>query len=248
MLRNTLLFMLLSIPVALMNAADRDARADELADAVMEAMGGQENYNNTRYITWKFFGFRLHVWDKHTGRIRYENGQGTTVLMNVNTKEGQAFKEGQTLEGEELAAALKEGYEAWINDSYWLVMPYKLKDPGVNLVYSGEGKMESGADAWILTLTFNEVGVTPENKYDVFINKNTNLVEQWNFYSKADDAEPRFKSPWVNWQKHGSILLSDDRGEGSRGPRKHTDIAVFDELPDSVFNDPAPADLGFGAE
>jgi len=39
-------------------------------------------------------------------------------------------------------------------------------------------------------------------------------------------------------QNYGNILLSNDRGK-----YKHTDIAVFDELPASVFEDPGPVDL-----
>lgn len=221
------------------SAQDRDARADELADKVMVAMGGQENYDNTRFITWRFFGRRLHVWDKWTGNLRYENGKGATVLMNVNTKEGKAWQDGAAIEdAADLEKMLEGAYRAWINDSYWLVMPYKLKDPGVTLVYSGEGKMENDRDAHVLTLTFDSVGVTPENKYEVLIDKERLLVEQWNFYQKASDEEPRFKTPWANWEPHGKILLSADRGKS-----KHSDVAVFDQLPDSVFSSPEPIDL-----
>ena len=34
---------------------------------------------------------------------------------------------------EQLGEMLENGRRAWINDSYWLVMPYKLRDPGVTL-------------------------------------------------------------------------------------------------------------------
>ena len=221
-------------------ADERDSRADELADKVMASMGGKENYDNTRFLTWRFFGRRFHVWDKWTGNIRVEDGKGLVVLMNVNTKEGQAWQDGQRIED---AAALQEkldsGYSAWINDSYWLVMPYKLKDPGVHLIYVGETKTEEGKPAYMLSLTFESVGLTPENKYEVLIDKESMLVTQWNFYTQASDEEPRFKTPWANWTKHGRIMLSDDRGRG-----KHTEVAVFDALPDSVFTSPDPIDLG----
>lgn len=245
MLRVCIVLMMLSASLTFVAAGERDARADELADKVMAAMGGQENYDATRFITWKFFGSRLHVWDKWTGRLHYNNGKDLTVLMNVNTQEGKAWKAGEPIEDE---AALKEaltgGYRAWINDSYWLVMPYKLKDPGVTLTYSGEGEMTNGRPAWILTLTFDNVGVTPQNKYDVYIDKERNLVEEWAFYTKADDPEPRFKTPWADWKPYGKIMLSEDRGQ-----RGHTGVAVFDELPDSVFTSPvAPVFPGQSSE
>ena len=223
---------------SLLLAGEIEPRAHEVAEKVMTAMGGRQNYDNTRYLTWRFFGKRLHVWDKWTGNLRFEDKE-LLVLMNVNTREGRAWQDGQPITDEAaLQEALTKGYESWINDSYWLVMPYKLEDPGVTLVYSGEASTEAGNPAHVLTLTFDNVGVTPENKYEVLVGKDSNLVEQWNFYATADDAEPRFKTPWADWQPHGKILLSADRGRG-----KHTDVAVFDQLPESVFTDPAPVQL-----
>ena len=225
------------------NAADSDPKAIALADEVMAAMGGRANWDATRYITWRFFGFRLHVWDKWTGDIRFEQGD-LTVLMNIHSKEGRAFAEGAEIsDPDTLAAKLDHSYRAWTNDSYWLVMPYKLKDTGVTLRYRGLESTQDGRPAEMLELTFKDVGVTPQNKYAVWIDQESRLVTQWAFYRDAADAEPRFTGPWANWQRHGSILLSDGRGE-----RQHTDVAVFDELPRSVFTSPAPAALPLPSE
>ena len=54
------------------NTAASDPKAISVADQAMTAMGGRKNWDATRYITWRFFGFRLHVWDKWTGDIRFE--------------------------------------------------------------------------------------------------------------------------------------------------------------------------------
>ena len=224
-------------PASGFNAADSDPKAIALADEVMTALGGRANWDATRYITWRFFGFRLHVWDKWTGDIRFEEGD-LTVLMNIHSKEGRAFVAGAAIsDPDTLAAKLDHGYRAWINDSYWLVMPYKLKDTGVTLRYRGLEATQDGRPAQVLELTFKDVGVTPQNKYAVWIDRESRLVTQWAFYRDAADAEPRFIGPWTNWQRHGSILLSDGRGE-----REHTDVAVFDELSRSVFTSPDPLD------
>jgi hypothetical protein len=214
-----------------------DPEAIEVADRVMEALGGRNNWDQTRFIQWRFFGRRLHVWDKYTGRLRFEEGS-QLVLMDVETKQGRVWNERREVtDTEAVKEALEKAYRAWINDSYWMFMPYKLKDTGVTLTYVGEGKTNEGQKSLVLQLTFAEVGVTPENKYHVYVDPTTNRVIQWDFFRNAEDEEPRLSTPWKNWQTYGNILLSDDRGE-----RKHSDIAVYDDLPNAVFTQPDPPD------
>jgi hypothetical protein len=135
-----------------------------------------------------------------------------------------------------LAQRLDLGHQIWINDSYWMFMPYKLLDPGVTLRYGGEKAMADGRAAEVLVLTFGEgAGYTPQNKYDVFVAKETGLVEQWAFYRDAADAEPRFTLPWAGWQKFGGVLLATAHG------REHNwDISVPETLSPSVFTSPDP--------
>ena len=59
-----------------------------------------------------------------------------------------------------IADLTKLGKGQWINDTYWLVMPFKLKDSGVTLKYVGDGKTQAGDDADVLAMTFKNVGVT----------------------------------------------------------------------------------------
>jgi len=216
-----------------------DPKAIALAEKTVEAMGGEEAYDNTRYIAWKFFGRRFHVWDKWTGNVRIEDGKGAVILMNVNTKEGKVWQDGEPIEDPDaLNEWLDRGYKMWINDSYWVVMPYKLQDPGVTLKYAREDQTEDGRPVDVVTLTFDGVGVTPQNKYEVYIDKESGLVNYWRFFAKAEDAEPAMSTPWNDWKRHGAILLSEDRGQ-----YKHSDLAVYAELPEAVFASPEPIEL-----
>ena len=225
------------------DAAGSDPEAIAIADQVMERLGGRQAWDETRYVTWNFFGSRRHLWDKHTGDIRVEgtdrdSGEAYLILMNLNTREGRAWSGGEeVVDPEALAEMLDLGEAAWINDSYWLFMPYKLKDTGVTLKYVGESAMLDQRAARVLQLTFAGVGRTPENRYLVYVAEDSGLVEQWDFFSQAEDPEPRFQVPWHNWQQYGSILLSDNRGE-----RGHTDIAVLEAVPTSVFVSPDSVD------
>ena len=225
------------------NLAASDPEAINLADEVMERMGGRAAWDETRYVTWRFFGRRRHVWDKYTGDIRVEGTDRETekpyvILMNLHTMQGRAWSDGQEItDPAALAEKLEFGEAVWINDGYWIFMPYKLKDTGVTLKYLGERTMLDGRAAKTLQLTFENVGRTPENKYFVYIAEDSGLVEQWDFFDSADQSEPRFQNPWHNWQLYGEILLSDNRGDSG-----HTDVAVLSELPSAVLHSPEPVD------
>jgi hypothetical protein len=239
----TLAFLLAAPPLAAGELGAADPRAAEIAAAVMERMGGEEAWRATRYLTWSFFDRRRHLWDKHSGDIRVEGRDRDSqepylILMNLHSKQGRAWKDGQEVtDPETLAELLDLGEAAWINDSYWMFMPYKLRDPGVTLASLGEATMLDGRPAEVLELTFSDVGRTPENKYRVYVAADSGLVEQWDFYGTAEDAEPRFQVPWRDWQRHGRILLSADRGE-----RAHTGVAVLDEVPAELLTSPEPVD------
>lgn len=222
------------------DAAGSDARAVDIADEVMAAMGGRKAWDKTRAIAWNFFGARKLVWDKATGDVRVDNVRNDqTVLLNINTDKGRVFRNGaEETNPDSVAKFVKQAKAAWINDSYWLVMPFKLKDSGVTLKYLGEGAMEDGKPADMLQMTFKGVGVTPDNKYKIWVDKATHLVSQWSYYPKFSDEKPGFTLPWIDYKKHGDIILS-----GERGARDLTDIMVFSKLPKAVFTDFKRPDL-----
>jgi hypothetical protein len=111
-----------------------DPAAIQLADSIMHAMGGRENWDKTRFISWNFFGRRDLIWNKQTGQVRIESAPDSTIyLVNVNTGEGKVkIKETIITEPDSLKKLLDKAKAIWINDSYWLVMPFKLKDSGGN--------------------------------------------------------------------------------------------------------------------
>ena len=215
------------------NQEGSDLLATLLADKTMLAMGGRKAWDNTRYIKWNFFGRRMHTWDKWTGKVRIEvPADELTILMNINTKEGKVMKEGQEINPDSLDVYLQKGYEMWVNDSYWLVMPYKLKDSGVTLKYLREDTTESGDPADVLSLSFKEVGITPENVYEVWVDTDSKLITQWAYYPDSSTLDPRFVTPWTDYDKYGDILLSGDRGQ-----YKLTDIEVLKSVPEGTFTD-----------
>lgn len=191
--------------------AGSDADAMRIADGVMAAMGGREHWDAAQTIGWTIFG-RTHVWNKRTGDYRLE-ADTTLVVMNVNSMQGRAWEKGnEVADAAKRDEVLKNAKSIWINDMYWLLMPYKLKDSGVTLKYGGEKATPDGRSADVLVLTFKSVGDTPENKYDVYVDRESGLVTQWSYYKAATDAEPRFTLPWTGWADYDGILLASGRG------------------------------------
>jgi hypothetical protein len=215
--------------------ANSDPAAVELADSIMEAMGGWGNWHNTRYISWNFFGNRNLVWDKKQERARIESLKDSiTYIVDLKNLTGKVWVKGQLInEPDSLQKMLKKAKSMWINDSYWLVMPFKLKDTGVTLKYLGEDTLMGGDRCNLLQLTFDKVGDTPQNKYHVYVDLADNLVKQWAYYSNATQDSANFIRPWDNYKTYGNILLSADRSDSS-GPRN---VSVDQELNDRVFKE-----------
>ena len=215
--------------------ANSDPAAIELADSIMEAMGGRKNWEETRFISWNFFGRRNLIWDKTEGKVRIESMPDSTVyLVDLNKLAGRVMIRGKELtEPDSLQKMLSRGKSIWINDTYWLVMPFKLKDTGVTLRYLGEDTTLTGLRCNVLELTFNNVGDTPENKYRVYVDMKDNLVKQWAYYKDASQDSASQVWPWDNYQACGEILLSADRSD-NKGPRN---VRVDEKLPREVFTE-----------
>ena len=215
-------------PASGFNIEGSDASALALADKVMAAMGGRSAYDSTRYIKWNFFNSRRHIWDKSTGDLVIEGIRDSfLVKMNIHSMTGEVNYHGiQLSKSDSLDTYIKKGKDMWINDAYWLVMPFKLKDSGVTLKHVGSDTLVGGKEAEVLSLTFDNVGKTPDNMYHVYVDKEDNLIKQWSFYTTASDSTARFTTPWVDYKPHGTILLSGDRGP----TYKITEIAVGDSL------------------
>lgn len=219
--------------------AGSDPKAMAIADQVMQAMGGYDAWRNTRYLGWSFFGGQYQIWDKYTGDFHWE--KDTLVAnYNLNTKQGQVYSRGQDISATPAGQKVLEKLTPiWINNSYWLVMPFKLKDSGVTLKYKGEGKTMDGAPADVLFMSFKNVGVTPQNGYEVLVNRATNLVEEWAYFQNATDQQPAFRRRWNEYARHGQLMLASGRSDASK-PGRLDDVAVAQTLPEGVMTSKTP--------
>lgn len=213
-----------------------DAKALAIADKVIKNMGGRKAWQNTRYLAWNWRG-QYHVWDKAENNFRWEKDT-LVVIANLNTRQGKAYSNGKEIADEALRKKLLDNiYPVWANNSYWFIMPFKLRDEGVTLKYKGTGTTQAGEEADLIELTFKEVGVTPNNRYILAVDKKSGLITEWSYFRNYTDEKPGFTRPWTDYQPYGKIKIASGRGDSAMAM---TDIDVLENVPASVFNSPLP--------
>ncbi len=224
-----------------------DPEAVRIADEIMVALGGRENYDAVQYLSFHFVVARgdtqvtdwRHDWDRRKNNYRLEGktreGDHLLAVFNLDTQSGTVFKNGQMLEGEDKIQWLSRAYARYINDTYWLLMPYKLKDPGVILKHDGTEEINE-VQYDVLRLQFDQgIGLTPQNVYHVFVDPATRLVNRWEYFeSEGADPSPAW---WENWRVYEGIKLAEQRVfENSDRKLLFTNIVVSGQVDEKIFD------------
>ncbi len=214
--------------------------------ALWNALGGDDGWSHARYLRFdwiveregKRVVARSHYWDRFSGRYRVEGedgGKRYAIYFNVNNKNGDVFVDGKKVTDPAQASKwLNDGYEAFINDSYWLLAPFKIFDPGVTLTSGGSDKGPNGEACDVLKLTFaNGIGLTPQDVYWLYVDRKSHLLVEWK-YVLGGENKPPTAFAWSDWHKVGSIQLASMR-KGLTKPN----VIRFDNLKVSTDVDEA---------
>lgn len=198
-----------------------DPRAIEIAHRTVAAMGGEDGFARLRTLRFDFvvlrdgkpIARRSHLWDRHAGRYRAswtrEDGRNATAVFDPNDpKAGEAWLDGKRTREAERSKLLENGYALFINDTYWLLMPWKMLDPGVRLAYEGEAR-EADRRFDVVHLSFEPgVGLTPGDQYWVYVSQSSGLVERWDFLLEGSTGQGRTTFFWEDWQEMGGVRFS----------------------------------------
>lgn len=227
-------------------------RVAEIWSGVMDSIAPDDGWERTRYVRFDWMVNRdegeplrrSHWWDRTSGRYRVEapvDAGAMVALFNVEhpTEGERIWLDGEAVpDGARSDSLAERAHSMFINDSYWFLFPFKWADPGVTTRYVG--KAEVWGERWdVVELTFENVGLTPQNRYRAYVDPETGMFELWQFFRNAEDTEPGFTNRWTDWQRHGPILLSSRREsrEGvSRIYFENLDAAT--EVPEGVFAPP----------
>jgi hypothetical protein len=201
-------------------AAASDEAAVSLADRVVAALGGREAWDRTAYVAFDFVASRRDTvlsrrslaWDKASNRIRLaaKDGKGRAfeVWTDLAHQDGVVLVDGAPADSATKAQWLKRAHAIWVNDTYWLLMPFKLHDPGVTLVDRGA---DSTGRGHVVELSFAGVGLTPGDRYRVHVDDETRMVSGWEMLLESS-KDGRWKpATWTGWRPFGELVLADVR-------------------------------------
>ncbi|HEX7150422.1 MAG TPA: hypothetical protein VF618_02965 [Thermoanaerobaculia bacterium] len=219
--------------------------ADDAARRAIDMLAGPA-WDKARYLAFTFDVEREgkivasypQRYDRWTGDYRVAGKvqqDDVVVVMNVNTKEGRAWKNGT--EVTETKDLLNFGYRRFINDTYWLLMPLKSLDPGVHREAS-ERTGACGQTYDVVRLSFDQgIGLTPGDVYWMWVNRDTGLVDEW--HMKLQNMKPEDEPSVVlfrDYRRIGGLLISTKREIKGRNQRiLLNEVTVSETVPAGAF-------------
>lgn len=200
--------LLLSVVLILSATALGDERARQLADEVMQA-SGIEAWNDVKRVRFTFNVTAMtelgekevisasHDWDRAAGT--------DTVTWNGKTVTVDLANPGDN-------ADAQAAFARWTNDAYWLIAPLKLADGGLKLAHRGEREKE-GKQYEILHLSFETVGLTPGDQYELYVNPQSRRIEWWVY---MPNPRERATFTWEGYRTFDGVTLSTEHRAGLR--------------------------------
>ena len=226
-----------------------ETAADSLALQITEAAGGLDAWDalpllrfdwSVRNDSAELIRTR-HLWNKADDQYRVEwpAGQDSTLValfapssFDPDAPRGRVALNGDSLTGDAKAERLKEAYGRYINDSYWLLAPLKVLDPGV------QRSLAPDSGRGVLAISFEGVGLTPGDRYWIRTDPATGAMTGWSFILEGDGPPARWE--WTGSQPIPGSPLRLPIAKVTGGRQIVTEVADAGPLDASAFADLAP--------
>jgi hypothetical protein len=198
-------------------AGDERAEGLALAREVWRALGGEKGWADRSWsLAFDFVAYRdgkevarfSHNWNRRTNAA-VVSGMGRdgrrweVRFSDIYARSGTATINGAPAPESDLPKLLDNAYARFINDSYWLLMPLKILDDGVihrrlaDTTVAGE-RFER------LALSFERVGLTPGDQYQLYIDPKTKRVVRWTYVLESGRTGD---NRWEGYEQIGPVTL-----------------------------------------
>lgn len=227
--------------------------ADSLAWRVTEGAGGLKAWNALPGVAFEWAVVKdsaemirtRHVWDKRKGRVRSEWPVGQdSIAVAVFDLDGfdpeapvgtVAINNGPLLTGEAATERLNEANSRFVNDSYWMIAPLKVLDPGVRREIDSDSAFER------LALSFDGVGLTPGDRYWIEVDNVTGSMTGWSYVLESSgEGEWDWIDPVQLDTEAGPLFVSQMKVNRADSTAIFTSPTVLEEIDETEFTDLTP--------
>jgi uncharacterized protein YpmB len=191
-----LLILIVSIAILLYIKSDplpegeQGTKAEALTDKIQVAIN-QKAWDTTAAVSFVFRGSHRYLWDKKRNLVQVE-WDTSKVLYHTQTKEGVAYENGKKLSDSKKTDAIKTANDSFNNDSFWLIAPFKLRDPGTTRSIA----IQEGQEA--LMITYTSGGSTPGDSYIWLVDQNY-IPKAWRMWVSAIPFGG-LETSWEDWK------------------------------------------------
>ncbi|MBS1913109.1 MAG: hypothetical protein JST22_14065 [Bacteroidetes bacterium] len=201
-----------------MTPQQRERAGRNLAREIVDAVGGLKAWNNPGWdISFDFvvvaggkeIGRYSHQWlrseDRYIVSGKNKDGKKWRVqFTSFSRRQGTATVDDRPAPDTLAAKLLDMAYARHINDTYWMLMPFKLLDSGVYHRQENDTTID-GKRCLVLGLSFGKVGLTPGDHYWLYVDPRTKHVVRWRYVLQSG-REGEFT--WDRYTRFGPLLIS----------------------------------------
>jgi len=181
---------------------------NSLVDSIAAAHGYQQ-WADVDYLR---FGFDVSVNDTMRASRSWLWYPSTDSIVRITDGGEVSYVRNTNLTAEE-----EQADQQFINDSYWVLMPFYgiwSSDGYTSTVRRGVEAPLSKTPMTMLTVAYaKEGGYTPGDAYDLYVDQDYRLQE-WTF-RKGGQAAPSMMMSWEGYRTEGGLLLpTEHNGDG----------------------------------
>lgn len=136
--------------------------ADALATKMFNAIHN-EAFENTEVLKWSFRGEHFYNWNKLENIVHISWSNYKVTLDTKQLEKSELYIDGKISDNKEI---IQQAQDFFNNDSFWLIAPYKIFDPGT------ERRLVNYNDKDALLITYTSGGSTPGDSYLWILDEN----------------------------------------------------------------------------